>query len=81
VREQPPGPGDLDEAKASLLASVKRYQASHPVLVKEEAKRLGLTSMGKSSEDQIAALLDAVIDRIERVAIAEEGTPPEGATP
>lgn len=81
--EGPSGPGDspIADARASMLASVKRYQASHPAIVKEEAQSLGLSSMNKSTEEQIATLLDAVIERIERSAIQDEGTQPEGVRP
>lgn len=72
-----PGPGDSPE-RADLEAAVKARQATHPDVVKEEAARLALPGMKRSTDAQLAALLDAVTKRIEREAIQDEGTQPEG---
>ena len=74
------GPGVSSE-RLALEERVKELQSRHGALVKDAAAGLGLPSVKRSTDAQLASLIDAVADRLEREAIQDEDTQPEGAQP
>lgn len=74
------GPGDSPE-RTTLLERVKELKKAHADIVGKTATMMALRNANEATNEQLAALLDAVTERIEREAIQDEGTQPEGATP